>query len=255
MQLHHEIHGSGPPLIILHGLFGSGENWRSTARCLAGRYRVFSLDLRNHGRSPHHDRMDYPLMAEDLREFMQRHSLGRTVLLGHSMGGKVAMWFSQAWPELVEKLVVVDIAPRAYDARHADILRALVSLEPERYRERGEIEQTLRPAIPDQAMRLFLMKNLIRTPQGCFGWRINLESIVRNYDVISGWPAGSASCGVPALFVKGSCSDYLRDADHELLRRSFPRSRLVSVAHSGHWPHVEAPAMFRSALDGFLAAA
>jgi pimeloyl-ACP methyl ester carboxylesterase len=255
MQLHHEIHGSGPPLIILHGLLGSGENWRSTARWLAGRYRVFTLDLRNHGRSPHHDRMGYPLMAADLRQFMEQHSLGRTILLGHSMGGKVAMRFTLDWPEMVENLVVVDIAPKPYGARHDDILHTLVDLEPERFRERGEIDLALQAAIPDPDMRLFLVKNLVRTPRGSFAWRINLESIVRNYDVISGWPADVARCDVPALFLKGECSDYLQLADAGLIRNLFHRARLVTISRAGHWPHVEAPAMFRSALDGFLAAA
>ncbi|WP_041532141.1 alpha/beta fold hydrolase [Pelobacter propionicus] len=255
MQLHHEIHGSGPPLIILHGLLGSGDNWRTMARWLAGRYRVFSLDLRNHGRSPHCDRMDYPAMAEDLRQFMEQHSLGRTILLGHSMGGKVAMRFALAWPEMVEKLVVVDIAPKPYGARHDDILRGLVALEPERFREREDIDLVLQASIPDPDMRLFLLKNLVRTPRGSFAWRINLESIVRNYDVISGWPVDVASCGVSALFMKGECSDYLRVADAGLVRDSFPRARLVTISHAGHWPHVEAPGVFRAALDGFLAAA
>lgn len=255
MRLAVECLGDGPPLIILHGLFGSGENWRSTARWLAGRYRVFTLDLRNHGRSPHHELMDYPLMAEDLREFMEEHSLASASLVGHSMGGKVAMGFTLAWPEMVEQLVVVDIAPKPHEARHDDILRALVALEPERFKERGELDQALQLAIPDQAMRLFLLKNLIRTRQGSFAWRINLESIVRNYGAISGWPASSASCNRETLFVKGELSDYLGDDDNGLIRSYFPRSRLVTIPGAGHWPHVEAAAMFREALQGFLTAA
>jgi esterase len=254
MGLHHESCGFGPPLIILHGLFGSGENWRSTARWLAGRYRVFTLDLRNHGRSPHHESMDYPLMAADLREFMEEHSLASASLVGHSMGGKVAMWFSLAWPERVEKLAVVDIAPKPYEARHDDILRALVALEPGRFHERGEIDLALRPAIPDQTMRLFLLKNLIRTRQGNFAWRINLEGIVRNCGAINDWPASNTSCNRETLFVKGELSDYLRDDDREVIRCRFPRSRLVAIPHAGHWPHVEAAAMFREVLLGFLSA-
>lgn len=252
MRLYVECQGDGPPLIILHGLLGSGDNWRTMARRLARRYRVFSLDLRNHGRSPHHERMDYPVMAEDLRAFMEEYSLASACLVGHSMGGKVAMRFTLTWPEMVEKLVVVDIAPKPYEARHDDMLRALVALEPERFRERGEIDLALHAAIPDPDMRLFLLKNLIRTRQGNFAWRINLESIVRNYDVISGWPADVASCEVHTLFVKGGGSDYLQLADAGLIRDYFPRARLVTIAHAGHWPHVEAPGVFQAALEGFL---
>lgn len=255
MQLFHESCGAGPPLIILHGLLGSGENWRSTARWLAGRYRVFTLDLRNHGRSPHQERMDYPAMADDLREFMEQHSLVRAILLGHSMGGKVAMRFSLTWPELVEKLVVVDIAPRPYGDRHGQLLGVLTALEPGRFMERGEIDRALASAIPDQALRLFLLKNLVRNGEGGFGWRINLESIVRHRDAIDGWPETGRNCTAPTLVVGGEQSDYLRDRDLELIRCYFPASRLVTIAQAGHWPQVEAAAMFRETLRGFLSAA
>lgn len=252
MDLHHESRGDGPPLIILHGLLGAGENWRSTAGWLAGRYRVYVPDLRNHGRSPHADRMDYPAMADDLRKFMERHSIRRAVLLGHSMGGKVAMWFSLTRPELVAKLVVVDMAPRPYGDRHGRILEALASLEPERFGERGEIEPVLRSTVPDQAMRLFLLKNLVRREEGGFAWRINLAAIVRHYDKISGWPETGRRCLAPTLFLKGERSDYLLESDGELISHYFPASRLVTIAQAGHWPHVEEPGRFRRALEQFL---
>lgn len=252
MELHYQEQGSGPALIILHGLLGSGDNWRSTARWLGDRFRVFTPDLRNHGRSPHGERMDFPALAADLREFMERHSLERTLLMGHSLGGKLAMWFSLAWPQMVEKLVVVDIAPRPYGDRHGAILQALLDLEPARYRERGEIELGLRSAIPDESLRLFLLKSLVRIPDGGYRWGMGLENIARAYRYISDWPPTWRRSQLPALFVRGQRSDYLLERDEPLLRHYFPSSRMMTILGAGHWPHVEAPEPFREALRDFL---
>src|SRR6266404_6164360 len=168
MQLHFRSYGQGSPLIILHGLFGSLENWHTVSERLSSRFQVFAVDQRNHGQSPHSSEMDYKLMAEDLAEFMQTQRLTETHILGHSMGGKTAMQFAFLYPGYVRRLVVVDIAPRAYAPRHKQILQAMMSLDLALYTDRGQIEKALEPAIPELALRRFLIKSVSRLPSGRF---------------------------------------------------------------------------------------
>src|SRR6266550_1429465 len=167
MRLNYQVQGHGKPLIILHGFLGSSDNWRSMSKRLSNHFTVYCLDLRNHGHSPHSDAMDYPIMAADLREFVQEQSLAQVFLLGHSMGGKVAMQFAGQYPERVDKLVVVDIAPKAYPPTHQSLLAAL------------------RGPIPEAAVRQFLMKNLTRSSDRGFQWRIALDAIMQNYNALT----------------------------------------------------------------------
>jgi esterase len=252
MRLHYESYGEGPPLIILHGLFGSLDNWRTISRKFGRYYQVFTLDLRNHGRSPHSDDFNYPLMAEDLRGFMDEHSLRSVCLLGHSMGGKAAMQFAVTYPDRVEKLVVVDIAPKDYQPRHDDILHALVSLDLGAFARRTEIDGALKTAIPDNAVRQFLLTNLVRNEADVFIWRMNLGAIAQHYSKIIRGLNSDRSFDKPVLFLKGENSDYIQHEDYALIAWFFPLAHLVTVSGAGHWVQAEAPAKFLSVVLDFL---
>ena len=254
MQLHFEEYGQGPPLIILHGLFGSLDNWKPMSRKLGGHFHVFALDQRNHGRSPHSSEMNYPLMADDLAGFMQANGLSSGHVLGHSMGGKTAMQFALRYPACVDKLVVVDISPGAYPPLHRCILDALSSLDLASFQNRSQMDAALAPSIPESALRQFLLKNVVREPGGVFRWRINLPGICGNYDRLgAALPADGASFDRPALFLRGEESDYLRDQDIALVRQLFLQAQLRAIPRAGHWVHVHAPEAFLRAVVEFLA--
>jgi esterase len=242
--LHFTDRGQGPPLVILHGLFGSLDNWQTVAGRLAAHFRVLSLDQRNHGRSFHSAEMDYRLMALDLARFLDGQGLGRASVLGHSMGGKTAMEFALSYPERVDRLIVVDVAPRAYPPRHREILEALLSLDMGAFGNFRELEAALAPAVPDQATRRFLLKGAERKAQGGFQWRMNVRGIAENYDRLCQPVAGNRQCGRPALFIRGSRSDSLLPEDFEPIRRLFSQARFQSVAEAGHWVHADAPEAF-----------
>lgn len=253
MDLFYKDYGAGPPLIILHGLLGAGGNWHTLSHRVFGRhFHVFAVDQRNHGRSPHDDRLDYPAMAADLAGFMDAHGLARAHVLGHSMGGKTAMEFALTFPARVDRLVVVDIAPRAYPNRHAEILDALRALDPAAYRSRAEIDAALAERIASYPIRQFLLKNLRPDGPGSYAWQMNLDAIVRNYDRISGGLTAAGTFDGPALFVRGGASDYVTDADLPGIRRHFPAARLVTIPGAGHWVHAEAPEAFARAVLAFL---
>jgi esterase len=252
MQLNFQSLGTGFPLIILHGLFGSLDNWQTISRRLGGFYQVFAVDLRNHGRSPHSDVFGYEVMAEDLREFMETHGLARAHFLGHSMGGKTAMEFALGHRELVEKLIIVDIAPKAYPPWHVPIFEALLSLDLSAFRERREIVDALAPAIPELATRQFLLKNLTRDKSCAFQWKLNLPAIYRNYDWLNQGIENGRSFAGPVLFIKGGRSEYIVEQDGELIRRLFPRAEIIAIPESGHWVHADAREAFLKAVLDFL---
>src|SRR5712692_8194130 len=205
MQLHYKKYGEGeshewPVLIILHGLFGSLANWNTISNRLAGRFTVYALDQRNHGLSPHSDQFDYPTLAADLREFMQQQGIPQANLLGHSMGGKTAMQFALSYPELTQKLVVVDIAPRTYPAHHDQIIAALESVDVSQVKSRQEADDRLAQMLPELGLRQFLLTNLIREADGRYRWRMNLAGIKKNYHyILAGVTPGQFS--KPALFI------------------------------------------------------
>jgi esterase len=252
MQLHFEAQGKGEPLVILHGLFGSGENWVSVGRALADVFRVYLVDLRNHGRSPHLADMGYAEMSSDLFEFAKQQALSHFNLLGHSMGGKAAMEFVLQHPGEVRRLVVVDIAPREYAPRHLEILAALSSLKLTSFQTRTEIEQALAPRIPELAVRRFLLKNLKRDPEGKFHWQVNLAALSKNYARLNEGLKTVEPSESPALFLRGGQSDYLDDSDWPLIHRCFPRAEIQSIPEAGHWVHAEAPAQFVRIVREFL---
>lgn len=252
MQLHFQSYGQGAPLIILHGLFGSLENWHSTSQKLGAEFQVFALDQRNHGRSPHATEMNYQLMAEDVKEFVTRQQLSAVHLLGHSMGGKTAMIFALNYPDLVEKLIVVDIVPRAYAPQHLEILKALKSLVLSSFQIRKEMESQLMGSIPDAIVRQFLLKNVRRDPRGAFYWQTNLESIDANYERLNEAISSESSFDKPTLFIRGKRSDHVRGEDLPFIRKLFPRTEFYDIAGAGHWVHADAPEAFLRKVREFL---
>jgi len=247
--------GEGPPLAILHGLFGSARNWAAIAQQLAARYRVIALDLRNHGASPWADGMDYAEMAEDVRTTLHAAGHRRFALIGHSMGGKVAMMAALRHAGEVARLVVADVAPVSYPPRHLAYVRAMRALDLAGIGRRSEAASRLAAAIPDPAERGFLVQNLV-IGDGPPRWPVNLEAIEWEMPRLVGFPAvppGSAYPG-PALFVAGAASDYLRPEHESAVRRLFPAAEIARIEGAGHWLHADRPQAFLAILEPFLAA-
>ena len=255
MQLNAKTFGEGPEtLVILHGLFGMLDNWQTLARKWAERYRVVLLDLRNHGRSPHAAEMNYDLMAADVAEYLETAGIDRCYLLGHSMGGKVAMQTALTYPGLVEKLIVVDIAPRQYRPGHDDVFAALNALDPREVSDRKDAAERMGAHISDPGIQLFLLKNLARDPAGGFRWRMNLPAIQAAYPDLIG-PVGKPGQWrtEPTLFLRGSKSGYVQDEDEALIDELFHDARITTIAGAGHWVHAERPRELMADVDAFLA--
>jgi esterase len=252
VKLNYQVCGTGQPLIVLHGLLGSSDNWRLISTTLGESFRVFALDQRNHGHSPHSPEMNYPLMAADLGVFMEEAHLVQAHVLGHSMGGKTAMQFALQFPDRVRKLIIVDIAPRAYSPHHQVILTALLALDPARYQTRKQVEEALAPAIPDLAVRQFLLKNLARDSYGRFFWRPGLSEINQNYPQLCAAISSDRPYEKPALFIRGERSDYLQGHDASTIQRLFPFARIRTIAGAGHLVHAENPADFIHVVLQFL---
>lgn len=237
------------PILILHGFLASSRNWRTVAKRLAENHRVYVLDMRNHGASPHAERMDYPVMAEDISKFLDSHGLQKVHLLGHSMGGKVAMWFALHNPERVEKLIVADIAPVTYNHSFDAMVHALRQLPLEQITNRKQAEQFLLDAIPDMGFRQFLLQNLV-LQNGVYSWRINLDIIQQNAHHIVGFPEPVNQAFLDkALFIAGERSAYIQpDAVFKL----FPEAEIVQIADVGHWLYVEAPDAFCKVVEDWV---
>jgi esterase len=249
--LHYKTFGSGEPLIILHGLFGGWDNWYPVAKALSGRFGVYAIDQRNHGQSFHSDRFDYDVMAQDLLIFMDRQRLAAAALLGHSMGAKTAMRFAALFPERVRRLIVVDITHRTTGGVTAESIEALRGLDLTAVARVKDADELLQPAIPDAGLRRFLLKNLDRTPDGRFRWKVNLDAIRRNLPLICG-PVDIRMFPKPCLFIRGASSPYIADDDWPEIRRFFPQAELVTIPGSGHWPHVDNKTAFLQAVGDFL---
>jgi pimeloyl-ACP methyl ester carboxylesterase len=246
--------GAGAPLVVLHGLLGSSANWHSIAVRLADRVDVLTLDLRNHGASPHAPAMDYPAMAEDVVEVLDAHGLADAHVLGHSMGGKVAMTLALAAPRRVRRLIVVDIAPVVYP-RHdfKPLIDAARALDLGGVASRAEVDRRLAPGVPDDATRALLMQNLVRRGDA-LAWRIDWEAIAANLPAVIGFPsplAGQRS-EVPALFVNGGASDYVQPEHLAPILAIFPRAEFRTLAGAGHWVHVDAPAALTQLVRDWL---
>jgi esterase len=253
MQLHCQIYGQGQPLIVLHGLLGSLRNWHSISQKLADHFQVIAVDLPNHGSSPHCAYMDYPSMAADIANLVQRHHLTRAHVLGHSMGGKVAMQLALLHPELVDRLIIVDISPRAYLRRFDRVFAALLSLDPHAFQTRKELEDTLAGPIPDLSTRRFLLNNLTRDPAGGYRWKIGLDEIHHNYSHLGAALSQGHPFQGPALFLRGEHSDFLVQEDMTLIRRWFPHAQIQTIPRARHLLHTENPEAFLEAVLEFVA--
>ena len=252
MQLHFRESGHGRPIVILHGLFGSLDNWLGVAPKLASNFRVFLLDLRNHGQSPHADAMSYPLMAGDVAEFLDAHQLASAVIMGHSLGGKVAMQFALTFPARTETLIVADMAPRVYKPSHAKLIAALLALNLSQFQTRHEIEEALAEEIPSLAVRRFLLKSLGRDAAGGFTWKMNLQGIAKNYPVLGEAIFSTRPFTKPTLFIRGGKSDFIRAEDEPMIRELFPVTQIETIPGAAHWVHADKPDEFAESVLKFL---
>jgi pimeloyl-ACP methyl ester carboxylesterase len=242
--------GNGPPVVLLHGLFGAARNWGAIQRPLAQRFHVIALDMRNHGASPHAPGMRYTTLAEDVRETLDSLGLTQVALVGHSMGGKAAMALALADPGRVGRLLVSDIAPVAYQHGNAAIAQAMQAIPLSPVLTRQQADAALAPTVPRPDVRAFLLQNLRFGPGA--HWRIGLGEIAAAVPDLEGWPAVPGIYDGPALFVTGANSDYVQAEHRPVIREMFPRARFVVVKGAGHWVHADNPAGFLSVIEAFL---
>ncbi|MEP2773149.1 MAG: alpha/beta fold hydrolase [Fulvivirga sp.] len=252
MKLNYKTMGEGKPLIILHGLFGSLDNWLSIAKELTDTYQIFLVDQRNHGMSPHNDEFNYGVMAEDLKEFIKEHNIDRPYILGHSMGGKTAMKFALQNGDLWDKLIVVDISPKAYPVHHDVILEGLSAIDVDALKSRGEADKKLAEYVSDFGTRQFLLKNLNRKKSGGFEWKINLPVIKENIEIIGEGMEEQLAIEKDVLFIRGEKSDYINNDDVILITQHFPNAKLETVKNAGHWVHAEQPEALLDLVKNFL---
>lgn len=246
---------SGVPVLVLHGLFGSLSNWGWHCKQLAQQYAVYGVDLRNHGDSPHSDQLDYQVMADDVRELIVRLGLKYCCIVGHSMGGKVAMQLALNFPDLVEKLVIVDIAPVSYPEnadRHMCVLAGMDAVKLNEIKSRAEAEVTLRDYISEEATRKFLLTNLVRNKKGLFEWRLHKDSIRENHANLRAELTATKSFFKPVLFVKGSLSPYIKSEHEGQIKEFFPAASVKLIMDAGHWLHAEQPQALQKILLKFL---
>jgi pimeloyl-ACP methyl ester carboxylesterase len=251
MQLNFKKIGSGQPLVILHGLFGSADNWYSISRELDQEFTMYLVDQRNHGDSPHDDEWNYTAMAEDLKELLDDQGLAKVFLMGHSMGGKVAMTFAVNHPERVERLIVADISPRYYPTHHDVIIDGLQSIDILTLKSRKEADDAMALHIPDLGTRQFLLKSLGRNAAG-FIWKINLPVIIKNIEEIGmALKEGDIYRG-PTLFLAGAKSNYIQETDFPIILAHFPAYEYHQIANAGHWLHAEQPQAVVAEMRKFL---
>ena len=252
MKLNYKKLGEGRPLIVLHGLFGSLDNWMTLAKSWSEKFEVYLVDQRNHGQSPHSDEFSYPIMAEDLKELMDDLNLDSAILLGHSMGGKTVMEFSMNYPEKVENLIVVDIAPVAYEVHHYTIIEALKSVPLESVSSRKEAESYLSKYISDFGTKQFLLKNLYWENKESLAWRFNLRVLSDSIVPISEYAIKEGVFEGSTLFVSGSKSDYVTSDYLPRIQSKFPSSTLEVIEGAGHWVHAEKMKEFSLVIENYL---
>tara|TARA_B100000676_G_C18026947_1_gene816202 strand:+ start:746 stop:1546 length:801 start_codon:yes stop_codon:yes gene_type:complete len=244
------VTGSGSPVLILHGLFGSAVNWRRIADGLSDWGQIFSVDLPNHGNSPWTDDMSYPAQAEVLADFISAEVPDSPIVIGHSMGGKVAMTLALQHRIPLGGLVIVDIAPTAYSHSHAPLAEAMKKLDLNAIQSRRDAETRLEQAIPEKALRQFLLQNLRSTSHG-LSWRINLDVIHRQMEALTGFDIAPGQCDVPSLFIYGTQSDYVTPQATSTILKRFPKARLLAVEGAGHWLHAQKPDVLIQAFQEF----
>lgn len=252
MELYHNVMGEGYPLIIIHGLFGMSDNWKSLGKKWSSDYEVHLLDMRNHGRSGHSDTFDYDAMSDDLAEYLESKSIDDAYILGHSMGGKVAMLFASLNPDKVRKLVVADIGPKYYEPHHEVIIEALETLDLENISSRSEARDNFADYLSD-GVRQFLLKSLYWVDRGRLDWRFNLKIIAEKIENVGVALPPNAIFEKPTLFARGGESYYIKDEDVDLLYDHFPDAELETIPGAGHWLHAEKPEEFYELVNRFLA--
>lgn len=250
--LHSTATGAGGPVILLHGMFGMGDNLSMVARPLSEHFEVHRLDLRNHGRSFRDKSMSFPEMADDVLRWMDHQGITRAHLLGHSLGGKVAMQVALQQPQRVERLVVADIAPVAYQGNHDAVFAGLNAVIPRAVASRREAETVLKEFVEEPGVRLFLLKSLYRNEQGEFAWRMNVEGLRDNYGELCKANTTQAPFTGPTLFIKGENSNYIRMEYRDEIEQLFPAAQFKIIQNTGHWLHAEKPAAFNHLVNKFL---
>jgi len=244
VKLFSRIMGEGQPLLIVHGLFGMSDNWQSLGKQFADFFEVHLIDQRNHGRSPHSRVFNYKVLAEDLVKYIKNHKLKNVILMGHSLGGKTAMELTVQRPDLVEKLIVVDISPKAYPVHHNKIIESLFSLDFSELKSRSEADRKLAEYIVDANVRQFLLKSLYWVEKGRLAFRFNLESIAEQLEEVGKALADNLKYKGSCLFIDGASSTYILDEDEGLILKHFPEAKIVTISDAGHWIHAEQPKQF-----------
>ncbi len=253
MKLYYRKSGEGQPLIILHGLFGQSDNWNTLAKQFSEKdFEVYAVDQRNHGLSPHSDAWDYQAMSDDLHELITVNNLKDVVLIGHSMGGKTAMLYALQHPETLDKLIVADMAPKYYPPHHQLVLEGLNAVDFNLVKTRKEAEEEMSKHISDYGTKQFLLKNIYWKDDGNLDWRFNLKVISANIETVGEATPADKSCSVSTLFLRGEKSNYVLDADLDLIHSVFPQSTLQTIPDSGHWIHAEKPKEFFDAVLEFI---
>jgi len=252
MKLFCEQQGSGPALIMAHGIFGSHENLGAIARLLVDHFSLYRVDLRNHGRSPHADSMSYAEMAADIAELMDDYGLSQAAVLGHSLGGKVMMELATAQPARVSQLIVADIAPVTYPSHHDPIVQGLQSINLAELKSRAEADEQLKPFVDNQTTRQFLLKNLQRHDDGQFTWRLNLPAITHNYPQLRFAVGEGRSYNRPTLFIRGELSKYIQERNFDTIYRQFPNAKIETIPGASHWLHAENPQLFTELVLNFI---
>jgi len=253
MKLNTQIYGKGQPIVILHGFLGMGDNWKSIAKKLSERFEVHLPDMRNHGKSPHSSDFTYEDMVNDVKNYIEHHHLKEIILIGHSMGGKIAMLFSSLHSEFVSKLVVVDISPKKYQPHHDDILQSLKLLKESHLSSRIEAEDILSQKIKDKGVRLFLLKNLKREADNTLSLKPNIDVFLENRHEIGRALSEDATYLGEILFIKGENSAYIRDNDEKLISKHFTDYSIKVIDNAGHWVHAENPKGFLETVLNFTA--
>ncbi len=252
-MLYSRIEGEGKPLLIIHGFLGMSDNWKSFGSLYAAEgFQVHMLDLRNHGRSFHSDDFSYEIMVNDVLEYCQHHNLSNISIIGHSMGGKVAMLFATTYPDLVEKLIVADIGSKYYAPHHQDILAGLNAVDFSEKPDRSQVEETLYPFIPDYGTRQFLMKSLYWETPGQLAFRFNLPVFNAKIEQIGVALPAEKRFEKPTLFIRGGNSRYILDTDLPEIQNHFPNFKLATIPNAGHWLHAENPKLFFEETSNFL---
>jgi len=253
MKLHSKIYGDkGQDLIVIHGLFGMSDNWNTLGKKFAKYCKVHLIDLRNHGRSPHSTEFNYEVMCDDLLEYMEDNSIKNPVILGHSLGGKVAIKFAFTHPDKIEKLIVADMSPRRYNTDfHQNLLSTLYKLHLEDFEKREEIDRVLSEAYKDKGMRLFLLKNLYRNENKEFAWRFNIDVLLEKVSNIQEADFVKGFCKIPTHFIRGGNSNYITTQDELIISKHFSDFSIATIDGAGHWVHAESPERFYDEVMGF----